>query len=625
MRIAVPTETDPGEARVAATPETVKKFVALGVEVVIESGAGLKSGIADADYKAAGAKLAANAGEALRDADVVLKVRRPAAADLAKIRRGAAVVAIMDPYGQEAALDALAQAGVDAFAMELMPRITRAQSMDVLSSQANLAGYRAVIDAAAEYGRAFPMMMTAAGTVPAAKAFVMGVGVAGLQAIATARRLGAIVTATDVRPATKEQVESLGAKFVAVEDDEFKQAEAAGGYAKEMSKEYQAKQAALVAAHIAKQDIVITTALIPGRPAPRLITTDMVKSMRRGSVIVDLAVERGGNCEASKPGDVATVDGVTILGHLNVASRLAATASALYARNLFAFLETLIDKSTKALAIKRDDEIVRATCLTRDGAVVHPLFAPKPAAGSEASRPSGATTAPADTAMPVQGAAPVPPIEPSSGAAATLDMASGPAGSEGEASADRKGSPAAPTVTIPLVHAAAADPVPSPLRPAPDAPGPEPSVTAPPSVIRPAFGPAADEASRASSDLSPAVTASGPASARSTDGKPSVGESMAAPAEDRAPAADAGAPGVTEPPSQAAPPIVIPPALSTAAYEASRSDRASPPSDAAPLSSQAAPAFPATPHADTGPIVEPAKNEASEKASHGQRDDPTNP
>jgi NAD(P) transhydrogenase subunit alpha len=286
----------------------------------------------------------------------------------------------MDPFGNEAALGEVAKAGVTAFAMELMPRITRAQVMDVLSSQANLAGYRAVVDAAAEYGRAFPMMMTAAGTVPAAKVFVMGAGVAGLQAIATARRLGAVVTATDVRPAAKEQVESLGAKFVAVQDEEFKQAETAGGYAKEMSKDYQAKQAALVAEHVKKQDIVITTALIPGRPAPRLISAEMVRSMRPGSVIVDLAVERGGNTELAKPGKTVEVDGVKIVGHLNVPGRLAASASGLYARNLLSFIETLIDKQSKALAINWDDEIVKATLLTRDGAVVHPSFQPKTAA-----------------------------------------------------------------------------------------------------------------------------------------------------------------------------------------------------------------------------------------------------
>jgi H+-translocating NAD(P) transhydrogenase subunit alpha len=307
-------------------------------------------------------------------------VRRPSASELAAYKKGALVIAIMDPYGNEAALKAMADAGVTAFAMELMPRITRAQVMDVLSSQANLAGYRAVIDAAAEYGRALPMMMTAAGTIPAAKVFVMGAGVAGLQAVATARRLGAVVTATDVRPAAKEQVESLGAKFIAVEDDEFKQAETKAGYAKEMSKEYQAKQAALVAEHVKKQDIVITTALIPGRPAPRLISKEMVWSMRPGSVIVDLAVERGGNCELARPGEVIESNGVKIVGHLNLAGRVAASASSLYAKNLYAFLEILVDKQSKALAVKWDDEIVKATALTRDGAVTHPSFAPKSAA-----------------------------------------------------------------------------------------------------------------------------------------------------------------------------------------------------------------------------------------------------
>jgi NAD(P) transhydrogenase subunit alpha len=377
MRIAIPRESDAGEPRVAATPDTVKKMKALGADIVIEPGAGLKSGILDADYQAAGASIAA---DAVSGADVVLKVRRPAAAELGAYKKGALVFAIMDPYGNDAALKAMADAGVTAFAMELMPRITRAQVMDVLSSQANLAGYRAVVDAASEFGRAMPMMMTAAGTVPATKVFVMGVGVAGLQAIATARRMGAVVTATDVRPATKEQVESLGAKFVAVEDDEFKQAETAGGYAKEMSKEYQAKQAALVAEHIKKQDIVITTALIPGRPAPRLISADMVASMRPGSVLVDLAVERGGNVEGAQAGQVVDVNGVKIVGHNNVPGRIAASASLLYARNLVAFLEILVDKTTKALDVKWDDEIVKATALTRDGAVVHPNFQPKTAA-----------------------------------------------------------------------------------------------------------------------------------------------------------------------------------------------------------------------------------------------------
>jgi NAD(P) transhydrogenase subunit alpha len=374
MKIAVAAESDKAEPRVAGTPETVKKLVGLGAEVAVEPGAGLKSGVADAEYEAAGASLSK---DAVRDADIVLRVRRPRADEIIDYKQGAIVVALMDPYGNDAALNAMANAGVTSFAMELMPRITRAQSMDVLSSQANLAGYRAVVDAAAEYGRALPMMMTPAGTVPAAKAFIMGVGVAGLQAIATARRLGAIVTATDVRPAVKEQVQSLGAKFIAVEDDEFKQAETAGGYAKEMSKEYQAKQAALIADHIKKQDIVITTALIPGRPAPKLVSKEMVASMRPGSVIIDLAVERGGNVEGAKPGEVVTVDGVKIVGHLNVPGRLAASSSALYAKNLLTFLESLIDKKEKKLAINWDDEIVKGTLLTRDGKVVHPNFQPK--------------------------------------------------------------------------------------------------------------------------------------------------------------------------------------------------------------------------------------------------------
>jgi H+-translocating NAD(P) transhydrogenase subunit alpha len=377
MKVAVTAEVDAGEPRVAATPETVKKIVGLGAEVAVEPGAGMKSGILDADYSAAGATVT---GDAVNAADIVFKVRRPLASELLRFKRGAIVIAIMDPHGHEDALRAMADAGLTSFAMELLPRIPRAQVMDVLSSQANLAGYRAVIDAAAEYGRALPMMMTAAGTVPATKIFVMGAGVAGLQAIATARRLGAVVTATDVRPAAKEQVESLGAKFIAVEDEEFKAAETAGGYAKEMSKEYQAKQAALVAEHVKKQDIVITTALIPGRPAPRLISKEMVASMRPGSVIVDLAVERGGNVEGVKADTVADVSGVRIIGYSNVAGRLAATASSLYAKNLYAFLELLIDKKTKAVAINWDDDIIKATALTRDGAIVHQNFKPKSAA-----------------------------------------------------------------------------------------------------------------------------------------------------------------------------------------------------------------------------------------------------
>jgi NAD(P) transhydrogenase subunit alpha len=374
MRIAVPAETDKAEPRVAATPETVKKFKSLGAEVAVQAGAGAASGFTDDDYANAGAKIGARPADVLTGADIVLRVRRPSPSEIAGANQGVAVISILDPFGNERALAELAKAGATAFAMEFMPRITRAQTMDVLSSQANIAGYRAVIDAAAEYSRAIPMMMTAAGTVPAAKIFIMGVGVAGLQAIATARRLGAIVSATDVRPATKEQVESLGAKFIAVENEEFKQAETAGGYAKEMSKEYLAAQAELVASHISKQDIVITTALIPGRPAPKLVSAQMARSMRPGSVIIDLAAERGGNCELTKPGETVIVNGVKIVGALNLAGRLPATASSLYAKNLLAFVETLISKDTKSLAINWDDELVKATCLTRGGAIVDSRF-----------------------------------------------------------------------------------------------------------------------------------------------------------------------------------------------------------------------------------------------------------
>lgn len=372
--IFVPRETQGGETRVAASPDTAKRLVALGFDVVVEAGAGEHSRITDAEFQKAGARIGGASDAA--GADIVLKVRRPSSTEIASYKSGTIVIAAMDPYGNEAALSEMAGRGLSGFAMELMPRITRAQVMDILSSQANLAGYRAVIDAAEVFDRALPMMMTAAGTVPAAKIFVMGAGVAGLQAIATARRMGAVVTATDVRPAAKEQVASLGAKFVAVEDEEFKAAETAGGYAKEMSKEYQAKQAALVAEHIAKQDIVITTALIPGRPAPRLITADMVAAMRPGSVIVDLAVERGGNVEGAKAGEtVTTANGVRIVGHLNVAGRVAASASLLYARNLFAFLESMVDKDAKAVVVKPEDELVKATMLTHGGKIVHPNFA----------------------------------------------------------------------------------------------------------------------------------------------------------------------------------------------------------------------------------------------------------
>ena len=399
MRIAVLSDA-PAETRVAATPETVKKYRALGAEVVVESGAGTAAGMPDREFEAAGATVAPGKGAALGDADVVLAVRRPRADGLAGVKRGALVIAQMDPYGHEDALRGLAGLGVASFAMELMPRITRAQVMDVLSSQANLAGYRAVIDGAAEYGRALPMMMTAAGTVTAARIFVMGAGVAGLQAIATARRLGAVVTATDVRPAVKEQVESLGAKFVAVEDEEFRQAETAGGYAKEMSAEYREKQAELVASHIAKQDIVITTALIPGRPAPKLVTAAMIGAMKPGSVLVDLAVERGGNVEGAVAGEMTlTPGGVKLVGYSNV-GRLAATASSLYARNLYAFVETLVDKGSKSLAVRWDDELVKATLLTRDGALVHALFGARPApaaAQPTASQPEVAAAGAAAT------------------------------------------------------------------------------------------------------------------------------------------------------------------------------------------------------------------------------------
>ncbi|GHC63971.1 Re/Si-specific NAD(P)(+) transhydrogenase subunit alpha [Limoniibacter endophyticus] len=379
--IFVPRETDIAEARVAASADTVKRLAGHGFDIIVESGAGTRSRIPDAEFEKAGAKIGAAADAA--KADIILKVRRPSAAEIKSYKSGVSVFAIMDPYGNEAELAAIARGGITSFGMELMPRITRAQVMDVLSSQANLAGYRAVIDAAAEYDRAFPMMMTAAGTVPAAKIFIMGAGVAGLQAIATARRLGAVVTATDVRPAAKEQVASLGAKFIAVEDEEFKAAETAGGYAKEMSAEYQAKQAALVAEHIAKQDIVITTALIPGRPAPKLVSAAMVASMRAGSVLVDLAVERGGNVEGVVAEQVATTEnGVKIVGHVNVAGRIAASASQLYAKNLLAFLETMIDKEAKSFAINREDELVKATMLTDGGAVVHERFASAAAASA---------------------------------------------------------------------------------------------------------------------------------------------------------------------------------------------------------------------------------------------------
>ena len=371
VTIAVTAERD-GEPRVAVSPETVKKLTAMGILVKVEKGAGAASRFSDELLKAQGAEIVSAASEALGGADVLLKVRRPTADEVKALKPGAIVAAMLAPYDDRAGLEGLAATGAVLMAMEFMPRISRAQSMDVLSSQANLAGYKAVIDAAAMFGQALPMMMTAAGTVPAARTFIMGVGVAGLQAIATARRLGAIVSATDVRPATKEQVASLGAKFIAVEDEEFKQAQTATGYAKPMSAEYQKKQAELVASHIKGQDIVITTALIPGRPAPRLISTAMVESMKPGSVIVDLAAERGGNCELTQPDKVVEHKGVSIAGPLNLAGEVPVNASSLYAKNLLAFLETMIDKKEKTLKVNWDDDLIKGTLVARDGKIVHP-------------------------------------------------------------------------------------------------------------------------------------------------------------------------------------------------------------------------------------------------------------
>jgi len=375
MKLVIPKETQDGETRVAASPDTVKKFAALGLDVAVEAGAGVSAGISDAQYQEAGATIAGDATALLAGGDVVLKVRAPSDAELGAMKQGAMLAAILNPYGDKAQVQKYADAKVNAFAMEFMPRITRAQSMDVLSSQSNLAGYKAVIDAAALFPRAMPMMMTAAGTVAPARVFVMGAGVAGLQAIATAKRMGAIVSATDVRAAAKEQVESLGGTFVMVELDDEEGGETAGGYAKEMSDDYKRRQAELVAETIAKQDIVITTALIPGRPAPELVSADMVASMKPGSIIVDLAVEQGGNCPLSQPGEVVDVNGVKIMGYRNVPGRLPVDASALYSRNLLNFLTPLIDAESGALNIDWDDEIITGTALTKDGAIVHPAFA----------------------------------------------------------------------------------------------------------------------------------------------------------------------------------------------------------------------------------------------------------
>jgi H+-translocating NAD(P) transhydrogenase subunit alpha len=368
MKLAIPKESHPGEARVAASPDTVKAYVKKGLTVAVQAGAGAGAHISDDAYAAAGAAIVK---DGFGDADIVLTVRRPSAKLAKGLKRGAVLAGGLDPYGDQAGLEALSKSGLTLFAMELMPRISRAQSMDTLSSQANLAGYKAVIDAAAHFGRAFPMMMTAAGTVPPAKVFIMGVGVAGLQAIATARRLGAIVSATDVRKATEEQVKSLGAKFVFAD---VADAATAGGYAKELSAEDKAKQAALVAEHVKGQDIVITTALIPGRPAPVLVSKEMVESMKSGSVIIDLAVERGGNCPLSRPDEIVVHNGVSIVGTLNLAGRLAGNASPLYAKNLANFLDLMV-QTDGTLKIDYDDEIIKGTLIARDGALVHPMFA----------------------------------------------------------------------------------------------------------------------------------------------------------------------------------------------------------------------------------------------------------
>lgn len=370
MKIAVLKETAAVEQRVAATPETVKKMLAMGATVAIESGAGAGARISDADYAAAGATVGARA-DVIAGAAMVLAVQGPALADLPGIAAGTIIAAIQSPFNDRARIEAYAGAGLIAYAMDLMPRTTRAQSMDVLSSQSNLAGYKAVIDGAEAYGRAFPMMMTAAGTISAARVFIMGVGVAGLQAIATARRLGALVSATDVRAATREQIESLGAKAIFVDKVAGIQGEGAGGYATEMSDEYKAAQAELVSSHIAKQDLVITTALIPGRPAPRLITDAQLATMRAGSIVVDLAVDSGGNCEGAVAGQIVERHGVRIIGHSNPASRMAPDSSALYSRNLYNMINAFWDKEAKAAVWPADDDIVKGIKLTEGGKIVH--------------------------------------------------------------------------------------------------------------------------------------------------------------------------------------------------------------------------------------------------------------
>lgn len=374
MKLAAIKETASHEARVAITPDMAKRYVQDGYRVLIENGAGQAAGFPDQAYQQAGATLVASAQDALRDADLVLKVQAPNTTEIALMKSGAALVSTLDPHRNDAILTALAERHITAFALELVPRITRAQSMDVLSSQANLAGYRAVLEAASVYPRAFPMFMTAAGTIAPARVFVMGAGVAGLQAIATAKRLGAIVSATDVRPVAKEQVESLGASFVMVEDDEVKNAETSGGYAREMSDDYKQKQAALIADHIKKQDVVICTALIPGRPAPVLVSDDMVKTMKSGSVIVDMAVAQGGNCPLSKADAVVQAHGVNIIGYTNLPARIPADASALYAKNIQNFMGLIVDPKGPVLAINWDDEIVKASAVTHEGKKIHPQF-----------------------------------------------------------------------------------------------------------------------------------------------------------------------------------------------------------------------------------------------------------
>ena len=402
MRIAIPKERRADEKRVAGSPDTVKRLVGQGHDVVVETGAGAGASFTDDAYRAAGASIAPDAASAASGADIVLKVQRPlldgGQGELAGLKRGAVLVAIVQALQNRDDVKAYAEAGLTSFDMTLIPRITRAQSMDVLSSQANLAGYRAVLDAAASFGRAFPMMMTAAGTIPPARVLVMGAGVAGLQAIATARRLGGVVSATDVRAAAKEQVESLGATFLTVDLEAMKAAETAGGYAKEMGEDFQRRQREHVGEALKKTDIVICTALIPGRKAPILLTREMVAGMRPGSVIVDLAVEQGGNVEGSRSGEiVTTANGVTIVGHANVPSRIAVDASALYAKNVLAFLTPLLDKE-KGLKIDTTDEIVKGTLLTLDGRIVHPSFAD--AAAAAAPTPIPAVAGPSPAAVP---------------------------------------------------------------------------------------------------------------------------------------------------------------------------------------------------------------------------------